>query len=141
MAVPASIGVAVGSICFDPKRTAALAAEGRPALLVRDDISTDDIEGLASASGILTANGGRTSHAAVVARQLGKVCLVGCAALRISPEGDRCLIGERAFREGDQLTLDGDGGRVFAGALPVVCERPERELAEVARWRSLEAAQ
>lgn len=140
-AVPASIGVAVGAVCFDPKRAAALVAKGRSALLVRDDISTDDIEGLASASGVLTAKGGRTSHAAVVARQLGKVCLVGCADLRIAPEGDCCLIGGRAFREGDELTLDGDGGRIFAGALPVVCERPERELAEVARWRELEAAQ
>lgn len=134
-AVPASIGVAVGHIAFDSRRAAAFAAEGRPALLVRDDISTGDIEGIAAAAGVLTGSGGRTSHAAVVARQLGKVCLVGCADLRILPEKGLCTIGGREFREGDELTLDGDQGRIFAGALPVVSERPEAELAEVARWR------
>lgn len=135
-AVPASIGTAVGHIVFDPKRAAKFAAEGRPAILVRDDISTGDIEGIAAADGVLTAAGGRTSHAAVVARQLGKVCLVGCSALRILPEKGLCSIGGQEFREGDQLTLDGDMGRVFAGALSVVRERPEAALAEVERWRA-----
>ncbi len=135
-AVPASIGTAVGHIVFDPKRAAEFAAEGRPAILVRDDISTGDIEGIAAADGVLTAAGGRTSHAAVVARQLGKVCLVGCSALRILPEKGLCAIGGQEFREGDQLTLDGDMGRVFAGALSVVRERPEAALAEVERWRA-----
>jgi pyruvate,orthophosphate dikinase len=135
-AVPASIGAAVGHIVFESKRASALAAEGKSALLVRDDISTSDIEGIAAASGVLTASGGRTSHAAVVARQLGKVCLVGCVGLRILPEKGICILGGREFREGDELTLDGDGGRIFAGALSVRRERPEAELAEVARWRA-----
>ena len=135
-AIPASIGVAVGHIAFDPKRAAAFAGEGKSVLLVRDDISTSDIEGIAASDGVLTAVGGRTSHAAVVARQLGKVCLVGCAGLRISPEKGMCLIGGREFHEGDQLTLDGDNGRVFAGGLPVVHERPDAALAEVASWRA-----
>lgn len=139
-AVPASIGVAVGPIVFESKRAAAFAAMGKPALLVRDDISTDDIEGIAAAAGVLTASGGRTSHAAVVARQLGKVCLVGCAGLRIQPERGICTIGGRDFREGDELTLDGDRGRIFAGALPVMRERPEAELAEIVRWRESVAA-
>jgi len=140
-AVPASIGTAVGHIAFDPKRAAAFAEEGKPALLVRDDISTGDIEGIAAAEGVLTAAGGRTSHAAVVARQLGKVCLVGCSALRILPEKGLCTIGGREFSEGDELTLDGDAGRVFAGALSVVRERPEAALAEVERWRQAVAVQ
>jgi len=134
-AVPASIGTAIGHIVFDPKRAAIFAAEGKPVLLVRDDISTGDIEGIAAAAGVLTAAGGRTSHAAVVARQLGKVCLVGCADLRIMADKGLCRIGGREFREGDELTLDGDAGRVFAGALSVIRERPEAMLAEVARWK------
>ncbi|MEN6542613.1 pyruvate, phosphate dikinase [Parvibaculum sp.] len=134
-AVPASIGTAVGRIAFDPKRAAEFAAEGKRAILVRDDISTGDIEGIAAAEGVLTAAGGRTSHAAVVARQLGKVCLVGCSALRILPEKGSCTIGGREFREGDELTLDGDSGRIFAGSLSVVRERPEAALAEVENWR------
>lgn len=135
-AVPASIGTAVGHIVFEPKRAAELAAQGRSAILVRDDISTGDIEGIAAAEGVLTAAGGRTSHAAVVARQLGKVCLVGCGSLRIQPQKGLCLIGGQEFREGDQLTLDGDAGRIFSGALSVIRERPEAALAEVARWRA-----
>ena len=82
-AQPASIGLAVGAIALDSKACKRLAAKGRPVILVRNDTSTEDIAGIAAAAGVLTARGGRTSHAAVVARQMGKVCLVGCAALRV----------------------------------------------------------
>ncbi len=136
VATPASVGVAVGAISFDPQRAVALAATGRPVILVRDEISTVDIEGIAAAAGVLTAVGGRTSHAAVVARQLGKVCLVGCRDLQVDAGARTCMIGKENFREGDALTLDGDAGRVYAGSLPVVRERPIAELAELARWRS-----
>ena len=132
---PASIGVAVGPIAFDSQRACAAAAAGRPVILVREDISTDDIAGMAAASGVLTVRGGRTSHAAVVARQLGKVCLVGCQALSIDTARRRCRIGEREFREGDALSLDGDTGRVFAGNLAVTREQPHAALARVASWR------
>lgn len=135
-ATPASVGVAIGAVAFDPSRAVALAAEGRPVILVRDEISTADIDGIAAAAGVLTAVGGRTSHAAVVARQLGKVCLVGCQDLRIDANAKTCMIGERHFREGDALTLDGDTGRIYAGSLPVMRERPVAELAELARWRN-----
>jgi len=70
-----------------------------------------------------------------VARQLGKVCLVGCRGLRIDTEAKACTIGGRRLFEGDTLTLDGDAGTIYAGAIPVVRERPDAELAEVARWR------
>jgi pyruvate,orthophosphate dikinase len=135
-AVPASSGAAIGAIAFDPERAAALAAAGKPAILVREDIATDDIAGIAAAEGILTARGGRTSHAAVVARQLGKVCLVGCSGLKIEADGRGCAIGATRFQEGDDLTLDGDGGRIYAGRLALTRERPEAELAEVTRWRA-----
>ena len=136
-AVSAGTGAAIGAIAFDPERVAALVAEGRPAILIREDIATEDIAGIAAADGVLTSRGGRTSHAAVVARQLGKVCLVGCRSLRIEPDSRSCVIGALRFQEGDDLTLDGDGGRVFAGRVPVARERPEADLAEVAGWRSV----
>lgn len=132
-AVPASTGAAAGEIVFDAKRAAELAGAGRPAILARPDICTRDIEGIAAAQGILTAAGGRTSHAAVVARQLGKVCLVGCAALRLGPDGKSCVIGETRLTEGDSLTLDGDSGRIYAGLLGLVRERPDKALAELRR--------
>lgn len=135
-AVPASIGVASGVLSFDPRRAAEWAARGREVILVRPDIGTEDIEGIAAAQGVLTAAGGRTSHAAVVARQLGKVCLVGCAALHIEPDGASCLIGALRLREGEELTLDANAGRVYAGRLAVVRERPEKALAEIASWRA-----
>ena len=134
-AVPASIGVAIGEIVFDPKRAVERHAEGRKVILVREDIATDDIEGLVAAEGVLTAAGGRTSHAAVVARQFGKVCLVGCTALRLDATQRGCLLGQQQLHEGDTVTLDGDNGRIYAGQLPLVHERPEAELAELAGWR------
>ncbi|MCI0701592.1 MAG: pyruvate, phosphate dikinase [Planctomycetia bacterium] len=130
---PASPGVAVGEVIFDPHRAAAL---GRSPILIRADISTDDIAGLAAAAGILTARGGRTSHAAVVARQLNKVCIVGCRELRIEPDGRSCRIGEEVIAEGETVSLDGHSGRVYAGALEVIREVPTAYLAEVDRWKA-----
>ena len=134
-AVPASVGVATGDVVFESQRAVEWGRQGRQVILVREDIATDDIEGLAAAAGVLTAMGGRTCHAAVVARQLGKVCLVGCASLRVEPEERRCALGEGWLHEGDPVTLDGNSGRIYAGRLPVVRERPDAALAEVAKWR------
>lgn len=136
---PASIGVAVGEVALDSERAQASAAAGRPAILVRDDIATDDLAGMAAAAGVLTARGGRTSHAAVVARQLGKVCVVGCEPMAIDLERRRCRIGRLELGEGDLLSLDGDRGRVFAGRLAVERERPREALECVARWRAVSA--
>jgi pyruvate,orthophosphate dikinase len=133
-AVPASIGVASGGIVFDGARAVELASQGRPAILVRGGIETADIAGIAAATGVLTAAGSRTSHAAVVARQLGKVCLVGCSGLAIDGTGRGCTLGGRRLAEGELITLDGDAGRIYGGSLPIIRERPEQELAEVAAW-------
>ena len=88
---------------------------------------------MASAVGILTALGGRTSHAAAVARQLGRVCLVACAELTIDLPRRCCCIGGQDFAEGDPLSLDGNEGTVHAGLLEALAERPERELAVICR--------
>lgn len=135
-ALPASIGVATGIIAFDAAGAQAHAAAGRQAILVREDTSTADIAGIAAAHGTLTARGGRTAHAAVVARQLGKACLVGCSAMRIDIAARRVGFGDRQLYEGDVITLDCDNGRVLAGEARVVVERPTEWLEEVARWRS-----
>jgi pyruvate,orthophosphate dikinase len=133
---PASTGVAVGEAVFDPQRAATAAAAGRSVVLIRTDIATDDIAGLAAAGGILTARGGRTSHAAVVARQLNKVCVVGCRELRIDPDERVCVLGTETIREGDLVSLDGDSGRVYAGKVEVTRVVPTEYLNEVARWKA-----
>jgi pyruvate, orthophosphate dikinase len=135
-AVTASLGVASGVLAFDSRRAAELTAQGQHVILARTDIETADIEGIATADGILTATGGRTSHAAVIARQLGKVCLVGCSALAIDAGNRSCNIAGRHLTEGEPITLDGDAGRIYRGSLPVIHERPEQELAEIRRWRA-----
>jgi pyruvate, orthophosphate dikinase len=134
-AIPASIGVVSGTIVFDSARAAELAARGESVILVRPDISTADVAGIAAASGVLTGAGSRTSHAAVVARQLGKVCLVNCQALHVRPQGSICTIGIVRLLEGEAITIDADNGRVYAGRLPLVRERPQAELDQVAGWR------
>jgi pyruvate, orthophosphate dikinase len=132
---PAGIGVATGRIAFDPRRAQQLAVE-YPVVLVRRDLTTDDIGGLAASTGVLTTAGGRTSHAAVVARHLGKVCLVGCADLHVDVDSASCTIGGHRFLEGDLLTLDGETGDLYAGRVPAICERPVNELAQLAVWRA-----
>jgi pyruvate, orthophosphate dikinase len=133
--IPASLGVVAGAITFDPAKAHQVARE-QPVILVRPEMSPDDIMGLDAAAGVLTASGGRTSHAAVVARQMGKVCVVGCRTLRIDGGTQRCWFGDRAFREGDLITIDGESGNVFEGRVAVVTEKPHEALATIARWRA-----
>jgi pyruvate,orthophosphate dikinase len=134
-AIPAGGGVAVGEIALDAETARRRAAAKKAVILVREDISTDDVAGIAGAAGILTARGGRTAHAAVVARQMGKVCLVGCRELAIDFAKRSCSIGGRLLREGQVISLDGGAGEIYAGAVDIVRARPERELAAVASWR------
>ncbi len=138
-AISAAPGVASGIVAFDSQRAKELATTGAPVILVRPETSTEDVEGFALAAGILTAVGGRTAHAAVVARQLGKVCLVGCRTLAIDAENRTATLGDAAIREGDWLSLDGDHGEIRLGRHSIVTERPP-ELAEIAHWQA-QAAQ
>ena len=130
----AGVGVASGRIALDSAAAARLAVSG-PVILVRQDTVTEDIAGMASAAGILTATGGRTSHAAVVARQLGRVCLVACPELSIDLARRTCCIGGREFAEGEPISLDGNEGTVHAGLQAAVAESPTRELAAIAAWK------
>ena len=121
-AASASSGVAVGVIVFDEAAAQTRHAAGTPVILVRRDAETGDIAALELAAGLLTQRGARTSHAAVVARQLGKVCLVGCAQMQLDETGRTLQIGETTLREGDLLTLDGNDGAVYAGAVRTTVE-------------------
>jgi pyruvate,orthophosphate dikinase len=136
----ASIGVASGAVALDPEAVKRASEAGAPAILVRQETVTTDIEGMALAAGILTATGGRTSHAAVVARQLGKVCLVACPGLEIDLPHRQCRIGDALVNEGDFLSLDGNTGAVRLGRLEPLTERPERALAAIAAWRRAAAS-
>jgi pyruvate,orthophosphate dikinase len=133
-AIPASPGVATGAAMFDVAAARNAADAGKSVILVRDSASTADIGGLEVAAGLLTATGGRTAHAAVVARQMGKVCLLGCESLVIEPTGHACTIGGKRIKEGTVISLDGNTGRIIAGAVDVERETPVEELAAVRRW-------
>lgn len=133
--IAASPGVAVGEAVFDPDEAVKWAKAGRSPILIRTVTSTGDIAGLAASVGLLTGRGGRTSHAAVVARQLNKVCIVGCRELVVQENGKGCRIGEQLREEGAAVSLDGQSGRIYAGKLEVVVERPTQYLGEIERWR------
>jgi pyruvate,orthophosphate dikinase len=138
--IPASPGVAVGEAVLDPDRAVKLAEAGRSPILIRTDISPADIAGLAASAGVLTARGGRTAHAAVVARHLNKVCIVGCRDLAFQGEGKTCRIGDLPLEEGTPVSLDGHSGRVYLEKLEVVVERPTQYLQEVERWKRRRAS-
>ncbi|MBI1204082.1 MAG: pyruvate, phosphate dikinase [Rhodopseudomonas sp.] len=133
--IGASAGIAVGRIAFDSDSAARLAAAGDPIILVRPDTSTADVAGFSVATGIVTAIGGRTAHAALVARQMGKPCVVGCAALGVAP-GARAKLADAPIKEGDWLSIDGETGTLYLGRCDVVEESPDAELAEVNSWRT-----
>ncbi len=134
-AIPAGTGVAQGPAAFSVKAAQTFAARGTPAILVRNEVATSDIAGIAVVSGLLTATGGRTSHAAVVARQMGKVCLVGCADLVIDERARKAKLGDAAISEGDLLCLDGDAGAIYADTPMITSERPEALIARIKEWR------
>lgn len=119
-AMPACNGVVSGEIALDARRAQERAAAGVPVVLVRQDAQTSDIAALEAAAGLLTQRGARTSHAAVVARQLNKVCLVACNSLRIDEASRSLRLGKREFAEGDVITLDGHEGQVYAGRIATV---------------------
>jgi pyruvate,orthophosphate dikinase len=136
-ATVAAPGVTSGRIAFDKSRAQTLAAAGEPVVLVTHDLATDDIAGLAVAEGALSATGSRTAHAAVVARQLGKTCLVGCGDLVFAAGGAE--LGGVHIAEGDWLSLDGETGEISLGRREIVSELPEAELKEIESWRRSQA--
>ncbi len=123
--MPASPGAAVGRIVFDSAAAKAAADLGERVVLVRQETNPDDLEGMIAAEGILTARGGKTSHAAVVARGMGKTCVCGADALDVDAAARQVRVAGRILGEDDLISIDGSTGEVFAGALPVVASPVE----------------
>lgn len=136
----ASTGVAVGVVAFDPERVAALKRGGKHVILVRETAETSDIAAMSEADALVAAEGARTSHAAVVARQLGKVCVVGCEGIVIEASGRRAKFGAEMIEEGTVVSVDGAKGEIYRGAMEVITERPMDLIDEIASWRKEPAA-
>ena len=115
----ASAGAAVGKIALSANRAVAMKAQGEPVVLLTQETTADDIHGMAASVGFLTARGGATSHAAVVARGMGKCCITGAKDIEFDWEHETVRLGRETFREGDWLSLEGNTGRVFGGQLPL----------------------
>jgi pyruvate,orthophosphate dikinase len=129
-------GAAVGKVCFSAHEAEELAAKGEKVILVRRETSPEDVGGMAVAQGILTATGGKTSHAAVVARGWGKCCIVGAESLDIDYKGKSMKDGKsgRVVKEGEWLTLDGGEGVVYADKLPLVTPEFPKAYQTIMKW-------
>jgi len=121
--LPASPGAATGEIVFSAEAAEKLKADGRELILVRNETSPEDINGMVAALGVLTARGGMTSHAAVVARGMGKPCVCGAGALKIDYKAGTMTVGGKSWKAGDVITIDGAAGQIFEGRVPTL--RPE----------------
>ena len=132
--LPASPGAAVGKIVFTAEEAERMAERGEKVILVRTETSPEDIGGMNAAQGILTARGGMTSHAAVVARGMGKCCVVGCSAMEIHEEKRVVQIGSASLRGGDFITLNGTTGEVIRGEASLIRPKVSREFTVIMGW-------
>ncbi len=132
--LPASPGAASGRIVFAVDRAMAMAKAGEAVVLVRNETSPEDIDGMKVARAILTATGGMSSHAALVARGMGKCCVVGCSALHVDYHAREFKVGGRAFREGDEITVEGSTGKVYAGRIPTLRAELDRTFDRFMEW-------
>jgi len=132
--LPASPGAGVGEVVFSADVARDRAQEGDKVILVRVETSPEDIEGMHAAEGILTARGGMTSHAAVVARGMGKCCVAGCSDLNISEREGVVEVAGQTIKEGDVITLDGSTGEVFVGAVKLVEPELSGDFAKLMEW-------
>jgi pyruvate,orthophosphate dikinase len=132
--LPASPGAAVGAIVFDSDEAEQLKAQGVDVVLVRIETSPEDIHGMHAATGILTTRGGMTSHAAVVARGMGRPCVSGAGGLRIDYKANAMTIGNEVFRKGDIITVDGTTGEVLRGAIKMRQPEMSGEFATLMGW-------
>ena len=136
--VGASPGAASGSTVFDIATAEDLGKKGEKVILVREETKPDDVPAFFQSIGILTSRGGKTSHAAVVARGMGKPCIVGCSQIEINADGKSFSVngGKKTVTEGEKITIDGSTGRVYVGELPTVEPEISSEFKELLQWSS-----
>src|SRR6476469_7016036 len=132
--LPASPGAASGEIVFSPDEAAQLKADGRKVILVRVETSPEDIHGMHAAEGILTTRGGMTSHAAVVARGMGKPCVSGAGSLRVDYAKQTMTVGGKTFKKGATVTIDGSTGQVIEGSVAMLQPELSGEFATIMEW-------
>jgi pyruvate,orthophosphate dikinase len=132
--LPASPGAAVGQVVFSAEDAETWAARGEKVVLVRTETSPEDIGGMHAAQGILTARGGMTSHAAVVARGMGKCCVAGCNAVQIDEKEKTMVLGPHVIREGEPITLNGSTGEVILGRVPLVPPDLSGDFHTIMKW-------
>jgi pyruvate,orthophosphate dikinase len=132
--LPASPGAVSGRIVFTAEEAKSQAAAGVRVVLVRNETSPEDVGGMHAAEGILTATGGMTSHAAVVARGMGKCCVAGANAVRIDYEAQLFRVNGQVFKKGDVISLDGSSGEVMVGAVATVPAEPGQEFRKLLAW-------
>ena len=133
-ALPASPGAACGKIVFSAEDAKAWDARGEKVVLVRLETSPEDIEGMKAAQGILTVRGGMTSHAAVVARGMGKCCVSGCGAISMDEANKQFTLAGKTYHEGDWLSLDGSTGNIYDGAMPTVDASVGGDFGRIMAW-------
>ena len=133
-ALPASPGAACGKVVFTAEDAKEWAARGEKVVLVRLETSPEDIEGMKAAQGILTVRGGMTSHAAVVARGMGKCCVSGCGAINMDEANKQFTLAGKTYHEGDWLSLDGSTGSIYDGAMPTVDASVGGDFGRIMAW-------
>jgi len=132
--IPASPGVATGKVVLDADQAEMQGTTGNKVILVREETKPDDIHGFFASQGILTSKGGKTSHAAVVARGMDKPCVCGASALRMDHAKKRIKVGDLIIKEGEIITIDGTNGNVYVGTVPTVDPQMGGELLELLSW-------
>ena len=133
-AIGASPGIAIGALAFDSAAAVELAAYGKNAILVRAETSPEDLEGIIACTGLLTLRGGKTSHAAVVTRGLGRPCVCGAEDLQLDADRGELRSGDITVNAGETISIDGDSGHVILGEAPVTEPSPPPEAATLAEW-------
>jgi pyruvate,orthophosphate dikinase len=136
--LPASPGAATGQVVFDPDEAERLNKEGAKVILVRTETTPDDIHGIIAAQGVVTSRGGMTSHAAVVARGMGKSCICGCEAVKIDMQKQQFQVGETVIQHLDTITIDGGTGEIFAGEIPMIDPELSKEFGLLLSWADQE---
>ena len=132
--LPASPGAAYGKVIFTADEAEELGKDGEKVILVRTETTPDDIHGMVEAQGVLTSRGGMTSHAAVVARGMGKACVAGCSVLNINLENEKISVNDIIIKKGDFITIDGGKGEVFLGKVPTIEAKMSKEFKTLLSW-------